>query len=119
HASGFASLQASAEELREFTICEGDFFGNIFADPPVACVALGRRTALQQADPIFNVRVGTQVDPELPLVDGFPVSRCGFLITGHVDEASAHHHRGVLYDAYVRVYLKPQWEAPCPAAGTA
>jgi len=105
--SGIASLQTSEEERSEFSIHEGDFFGNLFAENPVACVAVGRRTPTEQADAILHVRVGTEIDPALGTIDGQPVSRCRFIVTGYSDEPGAHTWSGVSYPEYISVYLKP------------
>jgi hypothetical protein len=64
--SGFTSLKASQEEAEEFTLYEGDFFGNVFADPSVSCVARAPRTPGEEDDPVLAVRVGTQIDPDIP-----------------------------------------------------
>ncbi len=106
--SGFESLNVSPEEAKEFILYEGDFFGNVLMDSPVACAALARRTPEQTADPIFSVRVGTEIDPAIPPFLGRPVTRCGFVLTGFTDEPQAHSFNGVQYDEYISVYLKPR-----------
>lgn len=105
--SGFESLEASSEETGEYTLYEGDFFGNIFGENSVACVAAARRSAEAAADPVFALRVGTEVDPSLPTLHGRPLTRCGFILTGYTDEPGAHTLNGVRYDEYISVYLKP------------
>jgi hypothetical protein len=105
--SGFASLNANPEETGSFILYEGDFFGNIFADPPMACVAPARRPPAQADDPIFTIRVGTQTDPKIEPILGRPITRCGFVLTGHADEPNAHTFNGVQYDEFISVYLKP------------
>ena len=110
--SGFKSLKTDPEEAGEYTLYEGDFFGNIFGDPSVACVAAARREAGQAADPIFALRVGTEVDPNLPSLQGLPLTRCGFILTGYTDEPGAHSFNGVQYDEYISVYLKPLKNGP-------
>jgi hypothetical protein len=104
---GFASLSATPEESETFTLYEGDFFGNVFADPPMACVAPARRPPEQDNDPIFAIRVGTQVDPKIAPILGRPVTRCGFILTGRAGEPKAHSFNGVRYDEVISVYLKP------------
>ena len=106
--SGFVSLAAGDQELRDFTLYEGDFFGNVFAEQPVACVAVARRSPEEQADPILQRRVGTEIDPGLVPIDGKPITRCGFIMTGYADDPDAHTFRGVGYDEYISVYLKPE-----------
>jgi hypothetical protein len=105
--SGFVSLNAGREEAEEFTLYEGDFFGNVFADPPMACVAPARRPSDHADDPIFAIRVGTEIDPAIAPIFGRPVTRCGFILTGHTDERTAHTFNGVHYDETISVYLKP------------
>jgi hypothetical protein len=106
--SGIASLSVSPEEAEEFTLYEGDFFGNVFTDPSVACVARAPRPPGEAADPVFAVRVGTDVDPDIPPLQGLPFTRCGFILTGQTGEPGAHSFNGVQYDEYISVYLKPQ-----------
>ena len=106
--SGFTSLDVSREEAGEYTLYEGDFFGNILIDPSVACVAIARRPSEQADDPIFAVRVGTEIGPKIPSILGRPITRCGFVLTGYTDEPNAHTFNGIQYDQYISVYLKPQ-----------
>jgi len=106
--SGFASLNVSREEAEEYTLYEGDFFGNVLADESVACAAIARRSSDQAADPILAIRVGTEIDPAIPPLLGRPITRCGFVLTGHTDEPKAHTFNGIQYDQYISVYLKPR-----------
>jgi len=106
--SGFASLDVSPGEAAEYTLYEGDFFGNVFADPSVSCVAPASRTTQDAADPIFSLRVGTEIDPQYPPILGKPVTRCGFVLTGFAGEPNAHTFNGIRYEEYISVYLKPQ-----------
>ncbi len=105
--SGFAFLEVSSEETRGFSIYEGDFFGNLFIDPPIACVAAPPRTPGGPEDGVFQLRVGTEPDPSAPPLEGLPLTRCGFVLTGRPQEPGAHCFRGVCYDEYISVYLKP------------
>jgi len=100
-------LEISEQERTEFTLCEGDFFGNIFIDPPVKCVAVAPRTPAEQAAPVLKWRLGTQIDPDADLIDGKPLSLCDFVIVGNIGDPDAHRYLGIQYDQYVRVYLKP------------
>jgi len=103
----FAALQTTPQEQKEYSIYEGDFFGNLFSDPPVAGVSVGRRSQAEQDDPVLQRRVCTERDPERPAIGGKPLSRCGFIITGYADETDAHTIAGQRFDAYISVYLKP------------
>jgi len=103
----FAALQTTPQEQREYSIYEGDFFGNLFSDPPVAGVSVGRRSQAEQGDSVLQRRVCTEHDPEGRTIGGKSVSRCGFIITGYADEPDAHTIAGQRFDAYISVYLKP------------
>lgn len=103
----FSSLLVDEREQAEFTLYEGDFFGNVFANPSVACVAVGPRPPHWVKDPILKLRVGTEIDAQQPLMLGLPVTRCGFLLTGTTDDPHCHHLNGERYDQYLSVYLKP------------
>lgn len=107
-ASGFESLTLCSEESRMFTLYEGDFFGNLFTEPTLACVAAAPRTPEQAQDPVFALRVGTEVDPQFPRIGGKPLTRCGFILTGSTEDPDAHSFNGVHYNEFIRVYLKPQ-----------
>lgn len=106
------ALATTDEERREFTLHEGDFFGNLFADPPVAAVALGRATPEQRRDPVFQRRVCAAADPDAAPLNGQPLSRCRFIITGDARDADAHTLNGQKYAQYISVYLKPQPPSP-------
>src|SRR5207244_324299 len=54
------ALNVSEQEAADFTLWEGDFFGNIFVEPPVAFVAVGPRPPDKPVDPILKKRVGTE-----------------------------------------------------------
>jgi hypothetical protein len=104
----FKSLEVASEEAKGFTLYEGDFFGNLFGETSVACVAAAPRTPEQAADPIFALRVGTEIDKAAPPYLGKPLTRCGFVLTGSTDAPQAHFFNGVQYDEYISVYLQPQ-----------
>lgn len=103
----FASLRVDEREGAEFTLYEGDFFGNLFAVPPVACVAAAPRPPELADDPILDIRVGTEIDKARTSLVGRPVTRCGFLLTGSTDDPDCHSVDGERYDQYLSVYLKP------------
>jgi len=96
------------QERREFTLHEGDFFGNLFAVTPVAAVALGDATPEQRNDPVFKLRVCAAEDPNAAPLNGKKLSRCQFIITGDARDPDAHTLNGQHYDQYISVYLKPQ-----------
>jgi hypothetical protein len=110
------ALQTTDEERRKFTLHEGDFFGNLFADPPVAAVDLGRATPEQRRDPVFQLRVCAAEDPDAASLNGQKLSRCRFVITGDARDPDAHTLNGQPYEQYISVYLKPQAPpTPSPA----
>ncbi|MDS4021844.1 MAG: hypothetical protein RKR03_15300 [Candidatus Competibacter sp.] len=109
------ALAITDDERREFTLHEGDFFGNLFVDPPVAAVALGRATPEQRRDPVFQRRVCTAEDPDAAPLNGKKLSRCRFIITGDARDADAHTLSGQAYAQYISVYLKPQAPSTGPA----
>lgn len=113
--SPYPALATTDEERREFTLHEGDFFGNLFADPPVAAVAWGRATPEQRHDPVFQLRVCTAEDPDAAPLNGRKLSRCRFIITGDARDADAHTLNGQAYAQYISVYLKPQASSTRPA----
>ena len=113
--SPYPALQTTDEERRQFTLHEGDFFGNLFADPPVAAVALGRATPEQRRDPVFQRRVCAAEDLNAAPLDGRKLSRCRFVITGDARDADAHTLNGQAYPQSISVYLKPQAPTTRPA----
>jgi len=113
--SPYSSLQTTDQERQEFTLHEGDFFGNLFADTPGAAVALGRSTPEQQNDPIFKLRVCAVEDPNAIPLAGKKLSRCRFIITGYAQDPDAHTLNGQQYDQYISVYLKPQAQSTDPS----
>ena len=106
-ATTITALQTTDQERKEFSLYEGDFFGNLFAEPPVAAVSRARRSKHEPRASVLKRRVCTEVDSARPEIDGKPLSRCNFIITGFFDEADAHMIAGQRYDAYISVYLKP------------
>lgn len=110
--SPYPALATTDQERREFTLHEGDFFGNLFVAEPVAGVALGSATPEQRRDPVFQRRVCTAEDPNAAPLNGQKLSRCRFIITGDVRDPDAHTLNGQAYTQYISVYLKPQ--APSP-----
>lgn len=113
--SPYPALATTDEERREFTLHEGDFFGNLFADLPVAAVAWGHATPEQRHDPVFQLRVCTAEDPDAAPLNGKKLSRCRFIITGDASDPEAHTLNGQVYEQYISVYLKPQALSTRPA----
>lgn len=107
-------LQITDQERQEFTLHEGDFFGNLFADTPAAAVALGGATPEQRHDPVFQLRVCAVEDPNATPIAGQKLSRCRFIMTGDARDPEAHTLNGQHYDQYISVYLKPQAPATRP-----
>ena len=103
----FESLQVSKEERNLFTIYEGDFWGNLFADDPVAYAYRGSRTPEEDQDPVLQKRVCTEIDESLSTQEN-PISRCGFILTNDGAESEAREVWGQKYQEYISVYLKPE-----------
>ena len=113
--SPFPALQTTDQERREYILHEGDFFGNLFTNTPVAAVAVGRATPEQRRDPVFQRRVCTAEDPDAAPHDSKTHSLCGFIITGDARNPDAHTLSGQQYDQSISVYLKPQAPSTGPA----
>ncbi|GAB61509.1 MAG: hypothetical protein DWB56_04695 [Candidatus Jettenia sp.] len=94
------------EEERVFSLYEGDFFGNIFLEPPVAGVCKGERTPEQELDSILDDRVCTELDTGTTFEDP-PRTFCGFILTGDCNGKNAHVINGQVYREVISVYLKP------------
>lgn len=103
-----AGLKTTPEEERAFSLYEGDFFGNIFLEPPaaVAGVCKGERTPEQELDAILDDRVCTELDPSAILEDPSRTF-CGFILTGDCNGKNAHVINGQVYREVISVYLKP------------
>ncbi|MDH3460300.1 MAG: hypothetical protein OEM00_04860 [Burkholderiaceae bacterium] len=101
-------MQVSEEEGREFTLHEGDFWGNLFRDDAVAYTCTGERTLQQRNDPILkDKRVCTEIDEQLSGPER-RVTRCRFISTGACPPPGAHTIAGERYDEVISVYLKPE-----------
>ena len=104
--SDLQSLQVSEEERNDFTIHEGDFWGNLFVDEPVAFVERGTRTLEEAEDPGLQKRVCTEIDESLSTQENL-ISRCGFILSNVGSESEARSVCGQKYQEYISVYLKP------------
>ena len=100
------SLETTPEEVEEYSIFEGGFFGNLFAKNSEAYTCLGDRTAKEDADPILQDRVCTEE------TEGFDseerVSHCGFIITGQCSDPESFKIGDKVYEEVVFIYLKPK-----------
>ena len=108
-ANGRTTPEASeiANAAREgFTLHEGGFFGNLFADDPVAYACAGDRTALEDADPVLEQRTCTlQAQDRALAVLG--LTNCGFRFVGFCSQINTPEVNGVRYDEVIEVYLEP------------
>lgn len=99
------SLRPMIEEARDFTLYEGDFYGNIFQTSPVAYTCTGQRTCKENQDPILNLRICTR-----PLgirhFSGYELTPCGFLLTGQCQKSS-YTVQGQTYNEVISIYLHP------------
>ena len=100
------NLKATPEEIEEYSIFEGGFFGNLFSENPVAYTCLGNRTAEENIDPILQARVCTE---ETGIYNTNKlVSRCGFIITGQCSDPESFVVGDEVYEEVIFIYLKPK-----------
>ncbi|MEM7223089.1 MAG: hypothetical protein AAF495_08940 [Pseudomonadota bacterium] len=96
------SLQVTPMERARFTLAEGAFFGNIFAEPPVAYTCSGARTPNDAwkdrvcAEPTASTGPGGQT-----------LTRCGFIHVGTCPKGSPIIAGSDSYSELIFVYLKP------------
>jgi hypothetical protein len=96
----------SEDERETFTLHEGGFFGNFFAEQPTAyaCRGDGLRAAPEAA--AFRDRVCAKVASSLE-TNGEAVSECGFILAGPCLGKTSANFRGIQYDEVVHVFLRP------------
>lgn len=99
------TLTPTLEEARDFTLYEGDFYGNIFQPFPVAYTCSGQRTFQENHDPILNLRICTRTTG-IRHPSGYEVTPCGFLLTGQC-QPSSHTIQGQTYTEAISIYLNP------------
>ena len=89
-----------------FTLHEGGFFGNLFADDPVAYACAGDRTTEEDADPVMELRTctGQARDKALAVLG---LTDCGFRFIGFCSQLSTPEVSGIRYDEVIEVYLEP------------
>lgn len=100
----YPALQASQQEKADYTLFEGGFFGNIFAEQPVGYVCSDDRGPAKQADPVLVDRVCTALSGERTAT-GAPLTRCGFVHIGPCDEATHFTVDGKTYHEVIFTYL--------------
>ncbi len=101
-----AALETTARERRRYALPEGGFFGNLFAERPVAYACDSDRTSTQQADPILTERVCATPSGR-KTTGGDPLTRCGFIHVGACGEASRYRVDGETYTEVIFTYLRP------------
>ena len=99
------TLTSTIEEVRNFTLYEGDFYGNIFQPFPVAYTCVGQRTYKENQDPILNLRICTR-STGIQHPSGYELTPCGFLLTGQCQQSS-HTVQGQTYNEVISIYLNP------------
>ena len=109
--SAFPALQASAQERALYSLFEGGFFGNIFAESPTAYVCGGKLTTRQAMDRIFNDRVCAEPSGET-LISGARLTRCGFIYTGPCNDPSSLAPDSTAYREVIYTYLQPAGPKP-------
>ena len=102
-------LETTPEEVEEYSIYEGGFFGNLFAKNPGAFTCLGDRTEEEKTDPILQDRVCTE-ETDIYNTDK-QVSHCGFIITGQCNNPESFLIWEETYEEVIFIYLKPK-ESP-------
>lgn len=100
------ALETDSKERQTYTLPEGGFFGNLFAERPVAYVCAGDRTPAQAADPVLAERVCTAPSGRRT-ANGDPITRCGFIAVGACGETSRYTVNGETYTEVIFAYLKP------------
>ena len=100
------NLEPTTEEKRDFTLYEGDFYGNIFQPFPIAYTCLGQRTFQESQDPILNLRVCTR-SLGIQHPSGYELTPCGFLLTGQCGKESNYTVYDQTYTEVISIYLKP------------
>ncbi len=103
---GSSALEVTPEEIEEYLIFEGGFFGNIFAENSGAYTCLGNRTEKENADPILQDRVCTEETNTFNSEES--VSHCGFIITGQCSDPESFKIGKEVYEEVIFVYLKPE-----------
>jgi hypothetical protein len=98
------ALEASWLERQAYPLFEGGFFGNLFAELPVAYACFGDRDHSMAADPILSRRICTAPDGDDALT-GLPVTRCGFLAVGACGQATRFVVDHGIYDEVIYTYL--------------
>ena len=96
----------SEEERRLFTLHEGGFFGNFFAEHPTAYVCIGDGMIENSEAPVLRDRV-CAMPAAAPGPNGRPISECGFLVTGSCRTMSTVIVDDSKYDEVIHVYLRP------------
>jgi len=106
------ALDTVPEEIRDYPLYEGGFFGNIFSENPVAYTCLGERSEKDNANPILGWRICTKDSGET-LPTGEKLSMCDFIITGACSDPKNLTVGGESYKEVIKVYLKPGLSSLC------
>ena len=96
------SLQVTPEERAQFTLAEGAFFGNIFAEPPVAYTCSGARVP----DDAWKDRV-CAAPSGVTGPGGQALTRCGFVHVGACPRTGSLTDGRETYRELIFVHLKP------------
>jgi hypothetical protein len=99
-------LDTTSQEEKEYSIYEGDFFGNLFLPEAVAYACRGARSTEENSDPILKLRLCTAASGKTT-PSGKAVSVCDFIINDQCGQPGSHTIDGVEYKEVIRVYLKP------------
>jgi len=99
------ALETSQQERDTYPRFEGGFFGNLFAEQPVAYVCTGDRKPQEQAELISAKRVCTILSDD-KTATGKALTRCGFIHVGACGDADYFTVEGATYDEIIFTYLK-------------
>ena len=94
------------EEMRNYPLHEGGFFGNLFLPTPVSYVCEGADRKKMLDYPIGKLRLCAQPSGTTS-PGGQPLSACGFIITGPCDSPSSFVVNGERFDEVVHTWLPP------------
>lgn len=98
---GFGTSQP---ERRAFPVFEGAFFGNVFADPPMAYACRGDTSSeAERALKHINRICTLPTDDMTP--QGRPISACGFVVLGRCDAPDVERIKAEYANAAAEVYL--------------
>jgi len=104
--SPHAALETSLGERQSHTLQEGGFFGNLFAEQPVAYVCANDRTPAERTELVHSKRICTVLS-KTKTSTGATLTRCNFIHVGACGEVAHFTVDGEHYSEVIFTYLKP------------